>query len=139
MLSRSIRIAAILTVFAVVATSAFAQSLTLRASIPFAFTTGDNRLPAGDYRLSIDPIFHRMLVQQEGGPAMYLTTTAVREPKNVTKAALVFNQYGNHYFLHAIYDPARSVAIEWPQTNAERELAKTLGRVEVAVSMPVSR
>ena len=141
MLNKALRIAMILAVVAVVsAAAANAQSLMLRATVPFAFTSGNTHLPAGDYRLSMDPIFPRIVLQNlDGGGGMYMNTSVVKTPKTITKASLVFRRYGDNYFLHAVHDPARSISIEWPASKAERELARTLTPVEVALTLPAVR
>ena len=141
MLSKTIRMALIaMAVAAVSAATVNAQPLMLRASVPFAFTTADNRMPSGEYSLSVDPIFQRVLLQNmDAGSGLYLGPTAGKTPKNVSKPALVFHRYGDHYFLRAVYDPARSIAIEWPQSNAEKEMARNFTPVEVALALPAAR
>lgn len=100
------------TVVLLSATSVFAQAPKMRAHIPFAFGAGEARLPAGDYRISLDPTFHRFLVEQEGGSAVYLPVQRPSSRGIQERGTLVFNEYGDRYFLRRVATPGDSLGFE---------------------------
>ena len=74
-----------------------AQSIALKANIPFEFHVGDKKLPAGTYvierlgdaiRIAGDP----------GQSAMVLSNAVAKRPADV-RDMLVFSRYGDNYFL----------------------------------------
>ncbi len=81
----------------------------LTVTVPFEFYAGDNRLPAGDYVFEfrgISPAVassSSVLVQKQDGTSV---TWIIAEPgQNVRHGAntqLVFNRYGDKYFLTKI-------------------------------------
>ena len=121
------------------AASAFAQTPTMRVHIPFAFAAGESRLPAGDYRISMDPTFHRFLVEREGGSAIYLLAQRTSHHSQEDRGALMFDKYGDRYFLRTVATAGDSRRFEWPVSRAEREMASTGTPVEVAFVRAASR
>ena len=105
---------------AIVAASARAQaSSPLLANIPFPFVVGDKTLPEGEYRLERMP-FGRpevLLIRDKDGHALTVVMTmAVLAKDWQAESKLIFNRYGNHYFLSQI----------WTQgDNSGRELFKS--------------
>lgn len=86
----------------VLLTSAFAQQTTVRASIPFAFTVGQQTLPAGDYLISMNgPAMLR--VAHLGGPdAVGLMAAPINGVEKVSPR-LIFHRYGEKYFLAQVW------------------------------------
>lgn len=84
-----------------VSVSAHAQQHTLKTKIPFEFTVGDTRMPAGEYRIKEDRSF---LVFETAGH-----TAAVQSydshADSLSGSKLVFHQYGDQYFLHEVFVP----------------------------------
>jgi hypothetical protein len=82
-------------------TGASAQSK-LVATIPFDFTVGQNKLPAGTYEINnVDP--HAMLLscQQNHKRVITILTSTEEVRKNPDK--LIFNKYGDQYFLSEVH------------------------------------
>lgn len=108
--------------------SAQAQgSRTEYADIPFDFKAGDKELPAGRYQVS----------QSTGGEAV--TVRGVENSISVVKmtnhlvqldpaktSKLVFNRYGNQYFLSEVWIAGRSTGQEIRKTNAEKAIQREL-------------
>lgn len=90
--------------FVIFSAAAFAQSNPLLVQIPFNFQVGNEKLAAGKYnirRISANSF----LLQSEDGNAKVLAQTplTLEAEKSVASEKLVFNRYGNKYFLRQIF------------------------------------
>jgi hypothetical protein len=121
--------------------SAQAQSLQYRltVNIPFDFTVGDKKLPAGKYWVN-------RAQETSGDKVLQISSTDGREtvnrfsvpvvtldPKN--EGSLVFHRYGEDYFLSQIWPAGATTGRALPKSNAERELERnarenTIGAVK---------
>lgn len=110
-----------------------AQNVELRADVPFDFYAGNTLIPAGEY------------VVHARGPAVWLRgpggTPVFASNTNRTESLwpsrqerLVFNRYGNEYFLSAIWTSFTDGRQLIP-TARQKELAK---RVNVPVQATVA-
>jgi hypothetical protein len=101
--------------------NASAQSQ-IRATIPFDFTAGRAVLPAGTYTISSG---NRIAVVIQNGTqhATVLRSTIADEDPSM-KNRLVFNKYGDQYFLREILCPSSHLNLELPATKME-ENART--------------
>ena len=136
---QALRFLAVLGVI-LVAGSAFAQSMYVRANIPFSFSLNKETLPAGEYEIrAVDSAAgdHTLAItNREAKMGMMFLTNTVSSPLAPDKAKLVFKRYGDQYFLSQIWGVA-SVR-ELPISPREKELA--LGHAPTkAVVMAESR
>ncbi len=97
----------------------------LKADIPFAFQAGRVHMPAGVYNISLMDDNHLVLFEKQGGgkPAggyLIATPSASRRPQ--TSGRLVFDHYGDRYFLRQVW-----------QEGSDRGVACILGKEEKAV------
>jgi hypothetical protein len=123
----------ILRTFAKLSLSAALGSLSLlaqnplRATVPFDFTVGSKSFAAGEY--SLRQVAHMVLQIQsaDGGRANVMIATLPGESTKVPGSAkLVFNRYGDRYFLSEV--SADSGGWQVPKSVDEKELiAKGLG------------
>src|ERR1700758_2204322 len=127
-----------------VAGSAFAQTVHVRGNIPFNFAVGNKTLPAGTY--DVGTIDHRnskilLLEARDGNASMMVGSNAAENLKPADKTKLVFNQYGNRYFLSEIWVNGATIGRQLPKTSREKELARdvaqdlTQRRVEIVASL----
>ena len=79
--------------------SAVAQTGAILISIPFNFTVGEQILPAGDYRVSIDGALLRVMPIDRGGGVFALTMRNGGGPNENLNPRLVFYNYGTHRVL----------------------------------------
>jgi hypothetical protein len=104
-----------------------AQSVTLRAKIPFSFVVAGATLPAGEYTVipagsAGGAILIRGIDHRAGALAMVLTTSAPSAHKET--ARLVFNRFGDQYFLSQVW-PTGNHEYQLPVTRSERDLQPT--------------
>ena len=105
---------------ALVCASLYAQTMNLRATIPFAFHAGEKAMPAGEY--SIQHSAGTVILRNKGGPSVILMTNASSRPNAPADARLGFNRYGDRYFLSSVWTSGSREGREIPKSRAEKEL-----------------
>jgi hypothetical protein len=106
-----------------------------RADIPFAFHAAGTNLPAGEYRVSRVGVTNSAwrIRAVEGGPAVYIATAIGVVAKEVPETgALIFNRYGNTYFLRQVRFAGQTSGWELPASKLEKEYAKARSQVDTA-------
>ena len=114
----------------VFASTGFAQvgsqaptSLVLNFETPFAFHIGERELPAGSYTARRTPAGFA-IVNGNGGAAVVMTNLGAQNQNGSApaNAQLVFNKYGNTYFLSQMWYGERTEGIQTVKTRKEREM-----------------
>jgi hypothetical protein len=127
-----------------VAGSAIAQTVYVRANIPFNFAAGNKTLPAGTY--DVGPIDHGdkkilLLRARDGHASMMVLSNVAENLTPADKTKLVFNQYRNQYFLSEIWVNGTTRGNRLLKSSREKELARdmaqdlTRARVEIVASL----
>jgi hypothetical protein len=128
------------TMFAV--STATAQSANqLVANIPFEFSAGNQKLPAGKYSVSVISSSDQKVLrlrQLDGRNSIVVQMHAV-EGKAQDGGRMVFHRYGDSYFLAQTFAAADSIGLEAAKSRSEkaieRELASSSRKMEtVALS-----
>ena len=107
------------------AASAFGQPR-LKADIPFEFRVGTTVMPAGQYYVNPDfGAFGKLLSLDchECRAKAVVVTHSVSGNEASTEGRLVFNKYGDTYFLSAVWLSDRRVGSGLQKDKTERELA----------------
>ena len=116
--------------FAVTLTASLqAQTMNLKASIPFDFRIGNTVLPSGEY--SIRHSDGVLFVNQTDGAhksGMVLTFGEDRPAESSAASTLLFNRYGSTYYLAKLWTGESKQAQATPRTQRERELASHIGQ-----------
>src|SRR5438093_496448 len=110
-----------LVVILIPATTASAQSHTLAVNIPFNFNWGETALSKGHYTVRVADHEVLQLMNSEGKSIFSLSHAASRA-ESLTGSALIFQRYGQEYFLSQVV---------W-SNGPVRELPKTKGEIEIA-------
>jgi hypothetical protein len=123
-----------LTIFAVaiLALPLCAQVSAVRADIPFEFVAGDTTVAPGQYDVRF---LSGSVVQLAGKDSYYLIANPDDPYGRSIEPKLVFNRYGDQYFLSRI--AVASTGRDFAPSRTERELTKTAAaaRKEVVVAM----
>jgi hypothetical protein len=107
--------------------SAVAQTIQVRADVPFNFSVGSTALPAGAYDVSdIARNGHTLLIKARDGSASTIVNSNSAIRMSGEKAKLVFHRYGSQYFLTEIWSQGSSLGNQLPKCSREKELAKEL-------------
>lgn len=105
----------------IVAPTIHAQTTILTANVPFAFSVGQNQLPAGSY--AVREIGDRAtLIQSKDGRQHVMGLYNYAGPSKTDESKLVFDKVGDHYFLTQIWTSARSQGLKIPESKLEKEM-----------------
>ena len=125
----------------VLAAPVSAQTLSLRASVPFEFVVGGHTLPAGDYLVSQVHGERFMTVQNVSGGATPSVIT-IGLPGSLAapgEASLTFHRYGSDYFLAEIWDGYTGQGRSIWMSGSEKERANRASLKKPEVVMVLAR
>lgn len=99
----------------------YAQDVTT-ATVPFAFTVGRSELPAGTYTIS--HVLPDVIAVRDRNTGKALMTLIRPEwpGKSDGTPKLLFNKYGNKYFLSRVSPGSGASPMQLPTSQLEREL-----------------
>jgi len=108
--------------------SAFAQSELLSVEIPFNFHVGNEKLAAGKYEIKRlkNNIF---MLRNTDGQVQVLAQTPVtiENTKSADAEKIIFNRYGNQYFLRQIFANRANLGRGLYESKAEKNARKGIG------------
>jgi len=119
----------------ILVTTAFASDWKMSADIPFTFNVGDKTLAGGKYTIEMSQQNGAVLLRSEENAkttAISLSIAAIT-PRDLRNARLVFNGYGNDFFLSTLSwpdGPSRML----PPTSIEIKAAKGVTGRKLAVA-----
>ena len=104
--------------------SAYAQTIDVRADVPFKFVVAGRAMPKGEYTIrTLDSIDHALSIRGEGQkPSIFLANSCVSLKSVQTK--LVFNRYGDQYFLSEIWTEGTDAGYQLARSRRELEMAR---------------
>lgn len=103
----------------VTAGRALAQDRAVQATVPFDFTVGNKLLPAGTYTIATASYDVIAIKNYDRRIAILSTATPnSKESKNGSK--LVFDKYGDQYFLSEVLCPGTSMNVNLPTSKQEK-------------------
>ena len=116
-------------------TAASAQTVDVKASVPFSFTVNRATLPAGEYSLkSMDEQGTALAIRNlNSKTANLVLSSSCRSPKSAGQTKLLFHRYGNHYFLSQIWIEGSYAGRELPRSTQEKEVAKDFSMQQVVL------
>jgi hypothetical protein len=99
-----------------------AQDPTVKATIPFDFTLNKKVLPAGSYIISsLSP--NAVEVRNVKGHVAELSGVRSGD-KQSTNPVLVFQKYGNQYFLSEVRGPSSTLNVAIPRSKREQSVSR---------------
>lgn len=97
-----------------------AQDQAVQSDIPFKFSVGDKAFPAGTYSVSKEGAnIIAIRNRNHAVVALALTMPSPRETKHGAK--MVFDQYGDRYFLHEVLSSSNSMNLQIPASKWEKK------------------
>jgi hypothetical protein len=128
---------------AAVSVSAQSDERRIVVDIPFDFVVEKRTLPAGVYTIkSISSNSDKILLirSADGRQSALANTNAVEASAAQKRSKLIFQRYGDQYFLSQVWSRGGNVGRELPrsdiQHSLEREMTKSASSVEVATKRP---
>ena len=133
---------------AVMASTRIAQAQEgMKVNIPFDFVAGNKVLPAGEYSVEVSGPMHMLLLidRKDASAAAFINTNAAvsAEPQSASK--LIFNRYGDRYFLSQVWTAGYSTGRQLLKSAREKEMAQvakneTQGQVTLVAELsPATR
>jgi hypothetical protein len=120
-----------------VSTLAAPFTVKIRAEIPFDFNVGKKRLPKGEYLIeSLNDTGILTIRHAKKGKAVTFNTIRSK-PTNSPKSKLVFNRYGDQYFLARIWDPSTETILKLNKSKTEKRIAKLAKKEENPDEVPI--
>ncbi len=105
----------------------------IRVNVPFAFRVGQQLMPAGQYQVAHVNTRDLLLIRSMNGDHKMLLNSERSDKYAEGIAKLVFNRYGETYFLRQVWIPAH-YANELLPSKVEKEYASHWGEAaETAV------
>ena len=124
-------------------TRSVAQTREMVADIPFNFTVCRQQMPAGKYKVRpmTSATSNLLLVRSEDGDFAEITCTRdMQSSKRASEGKLIFNRYGNQYFLTELWFQGEMTGNQVIKSESEEALISGLppktkgGRVTVRVT-----
>ena len=100
--------------------SARAHAQAVEFKVPFDFIVGNQTLPTGTYRVS-QAAGNVLLIRSRDGSSAALTSTFATDVRKPAGGQIVFNRYGNRYFLHEVLCGAVSMNVALPTSRLEKQ------------------
>ena len=99
----------------------------VRATVPFDFTVGNKTLPAGTYWIARTSGTAISIQNRDAGAAVLSMTS--QAPNESAKNVLVFDRYGNHYFLREILCESAKMNMSLPWSKGEARTRELQAKV----------
>lgn len=112
----------------------------LEADIPFQFHAGNVKLPAGKYIIHVLDDNDQNVLEirsAEGSSAVLFEVHGVEASAAPAKGELIFNRYGDRYFLEKLFDPSNPSGSELYESRYEKMVSRAAAEGQERV--PVRR
>ena len=112
-----------------------AQSIGLRVYVPFEFRVGETVLPPGTYEVWRSGTDAISVSDRTGHSAFTLTNNSKNRSGNPEESQLVFNVYGDRYFLGEVRWSGYPTARMLKKSKVELEVAKNYNAAPTTLSV----
>jgi hypothetical protein len=106
---------------------------TMEADIPFQFHAGNTKLPAGKYffRMMDDSDLTLIEISKpDGSVAVLLQVRETDANSAPRKSELIFNRYGNKYFLEKLFDEGQSSGSQVSESSYEKRVGRAAAEAQ---------
>lgn len=99
----------------------------LAVNIPFDFVAGNTQLPAGEYMLKVWAPTHSLILisRKDSTASAFINTNAAAASEPQSESKLIFNRYGDRYFLSQVWEQGYSQGRQLLKSAREKEMAQT--------------
>jgi hypothetical protein len=105
----------------------------IRAEIPFDFNVGKKRLPKGEYIIESVGDSGTLTIRNADKGKSVIFNTVRSKPTDGKKPKLVFNRYGDQYFLSRVWDQSSETILKLNKSGTEKRVAKLTAIREVSI------
>lgn len=115
------------------AASAYAQTINLKADVPFNFVVNGRMLPSGEYTIQSLGVDKALTISGSGQkPSIFLANTC-SSLKASEHSKLVFHRYGDRYLLSEMWVEGNSVGRQLPISRREAQVAQNETAQQVVI------
>jgi hypothetical protein len=143
MKTRALVMAGVMALTAMATTRVAQAQEAVVVNIPFDFAAGKTMLPAGEYSVKVSGPTHSLILisRKDSAASAFINTNAVAAANVQTESKLVFNRYGDRYFLSEVWSEGNSQGRQLLKTAREKEIAltaniETEGQVTLVAELP---
>jgi hypothetical protein len=108
----------------------------LEVNIPFAFHAGNTKLPAGNYRIHMLDNSDLTIVEissADGSTSALFEVQEAEANSTPAKTELIFNKYGNRYFLAQLFDEGNPSGSKVLESRYEKKISKATAEAQAHV------
>jgi hypothetical protein len=106
-------------------------------NIPFQFHVGSTRLPPGEYRIHVldnSDLSTMEITSMDHTVSAFFQVEQADTSTEPTKTELIFNKYGNRYFLARMFDEGNPSGSQVAESRYEKKLSQ--GALEGQIHVP---
>ncbi|HXC87818.1 MAG TPA: hypothetical protein VNU23_08525 [Candidatus Cybelea sp.] len=98
----------------------------LVVNIPFDFVAGNMTLPAGEYSIKVTAPERTLLLidRKDAAASAFMNTNPVVKTEMQTESKMIFNRYGDRYFLSEVWTAGNSRGRQLSKSRREMEMAQ---------------
>ena len=98
----------------------------LVVNIPFDFAAGNMTLPAGEYSIKVTAPERTLLLidRKDAAASAFMNTNPVVKTEMQTESKMIFNRYGDRYFLSEVWTAGNSRGRQLSKSRREMEMAQ---------------
>lgn len=107
------------------------------ANIPFEFQAGNAQLPPGEYSIRMvenSGLAYMQITSKDGSSSAMFGVHETDLRSAPTKTELVFNKYGDHYFLAQLFDEGDPSGSQVVESSYEKKVSKAAAESQVHVA-----
>jgi hypothetical protein len=115
----------------------------LVVNIPFDFVAGTTKLPAGEYAIKVSGPQNTLLLinRTDAANSAFINTNAAVANEQQVQSKLIFNRYGDSYFLSQVWTAGNVRGRQLLKAAREKEIARTArfddqSRVALVAELP---
>jgi len=121
-MNRKVAITLFAAIVNVAIAAASAQTIA-KADIPFSFRVGSAQMPAGEYNIKI-PEAGQVWIGEVNGRASALALALTNTGSTAAPSKLVFDRYGDQYFLHELRTANNAPEMTLSHSKLEKRLQR---------------
>ena len=109
----------------------------LEVNVPFAFHAGNTKLPAGNYRIHMLDSSDLTVVEissADGSTSALVEVQEAEANSTPAKTELIFNKYGNRYFLAKLFDEGNPSGSKVLESRYEKKISKATAEAQAHVA-----
>ena len=102
-------------------------------NVPFGFHAGNTKLPAGDYRIHMlddSDLTIMEITSADGSTSALFQVQEADANSTPAKSELIFNKYGDRYFLSALFDEGNSIGSKVVESRYEKRVSQQNGSAQ---------